>query len=84
VKYLRYRDLEALGIVANRVNLQNWIRKYNFPPGQMLGPNTRAWAEAEVDAWLASRPAAKKATPKSPGRPPRKARSEIQQQITSS
>jgi predicted DNA-binding transcriptional regulator AlpA len=61
MKYLRYADLKARGIVNNRVNLGNWIKKYDFPCGQMIGPNTRAWAEAEVEAWLAARPTAKKA-----------------------
>jgi predicted DNA-binding transcriptional regulator AlpA len=77
LRYLRYADLEACGIVNNRVNLQNWIRKYGFPPGQMIGPNTRLWAEADVKAWLASRPTAKKPVPKSPGRP-RKVRDETE------
>jgi hypothetical protein len=67
MKYLRYADLKARGIVNNRANLGNWIKKYGFPPGQMIGPNTRAWTEAEVEVWLAARPTAKKAwTPKRP------------------
>jgi predicted DNA-binding transcriptional regulator AlpA len=53
---LRYRDLEALGIVTNRVTLHNWIRKCGFPPGQLTGPNQRTWGEDEVRAWLATRP----------------------------
>jgi hypothetical protein len=67
--YLRYADLKARGIVNNPVNLKNWIQKYGFPPGQMIGPNTRVWADTDVEAWLASRPTAKKPVPKSPGRP---------------
>jgi len=69
MKYLRYADLKARGIVNNRANLGNWIKKYAFPCGQMIGPNTRVWTEAEVEAWLAARPTAKKAwTPKRPRR----------------
>jgi predicted DNA-binding transcriptional regulator AlpA len=54
-KYLRYPDLVEAGIVANRVTLHRMI-KSGFPPGRLLGPNTRAWTETEVEAWLASRP----------------------------
>jgi predicted DNA-binding transcriptional regulator AlpA len=57
-KRLRYADLKQLGIVANRVTLQNWIRDRGFPSGQLTGPNCRTWGEAEVEAWLAARPPA--------------------------
>lgn len=53
---LRYCDLEALGIVRNRVTLRNWIRKCGFPPGQLTGPNQRTWSEIEIQKWLDSRP----------------------------
>ena len=62
-KRLRYRDLEALGIVNNRPTLQNWIKDRGFPPGQMTGPNSRTWGEAEVQRWLASRPTELKPAP---------------------
>jgi predicted DNA-binding transcriptional regulator AlpA len=55
-KRLRFRDLVALGIVANRVTLKNWIKDRGFPPGCLVGPNTRLWDEDEIAAWLASRP----------------------------
>ena len=76
-KRLRYSDLVALGIVRNRPTLANWIRARGFPCGQLTGPNSRTWGEAEVLAWLATRPT----EPKPPadlkpgsrrGRPPRK------------
>jgi predicted DNA-binding transcriptional regulator AlpA len=70
-KRLRYADLEALGVVKNRATLGNWIRNRGFPPGQLTGPNSRTWGEAEVQSWLASRPTEQKPTPKSPGRPRR-------------
>ncbi len=63
LKRLRYADLEAAGIVNNRVTLQNWIRDREFPPGQLTGPNSRTWGESEVLAWLASRPTATKPGP---------------------
>jgi predicted DNA-binding transcriptional regulator AlpA len=59
-KRLRYRDLLALGIVNNRPTLQNWIKKRGFPPGQLTGPNSRTWGEAEVQRWLDRRPTAPK------------------------
>jgi predicted DNA-binding transcriptional regulator AlpA len=72
-KRLRYADLLALGIVNNRPTLQNWIRKLGFPPGQLTGPNSRTWDEAEVETWLASRPTGPKPAPvvkSRRGRPP--------------
>jgi predicted DNA-binding transcriptional regulator AlpA len=66
---LRYHDLEARGIVKNRVTLANWIRDRGFPPGQLTGPNTRTWAEGEIDDWILTRPVAPKPVP--PARRPR-------------
>jgi predicted DNA-binding transcriptional regulator AlpA len=53
---VRFRDLKERKIVGNRVTLWKWIRNQGFPPGRLLGPNTRAWTEAEISEWLASRP----------------------------
>ena len=53
---LRFRDLKARGIVSNHVTLKRWIEKEGFPRGILLGPNTRAWVESQIEAWLASRP----------------------------
>jgi predicted DNA-binding transcriptional regulator AlpA len=52
---LRFRDLKDRRIVTNHVTLGRWIKREGFPPGHKLGPNTRAWREADVEAWLASR-----------------------------
>ncbi len=57
-QYLRFNDLKAREIVRNRTTLARWIKKYGFPPGVLLGPNTRAWPADEVDAWLNAREAA--------------------------
>jgi hypothetical protein len=59
--YVRYADLVAAGIVANWTTLLRLIDDEGFPPGTMIGPNTRAWRVDEVEAWLASRPTARKA-----------------------
>lgn len=61
MKYLRYPDLAARGIVKSRMTLKRLIDLQGFPPGILLTPNCRAWAEEDVDAWLASRPVARKA-----------------------
>jgi predicted DNA-binding transcriptional regulator AlpA len=61
--YLRFRDLVARGVVRNWVTLNNRINKFGFPPGRLIGPNARAWTEAEVEAWIAARPVARKPAP---------------------
>ena len=53
--YLRFNDLRERRIVDNRTTLYRWIKERGFPPGILLGPNTRAWTEEEVEAWLAER-----------------------------
>jgi predicted DNA-binding transcriptional regulator AlpA len=70
-KRLRFRDLVALGIVNNRITLNNWIRDLGFPPGQLTGPNSRTWSESEVEIWVASRPVERKAGSPRRGRPPK-------------
>jgi hypothetical protein len=52
---LRFADLKARGIVNNWLTLKRWIEHQGFPPGIKLGPNSRAWPEGEIEAWLASR-----------------------------
>jgi predicted DNA-binding transcriptional regulator AlpA len=54
-RILRYPDLEEAGIVSNRVTLYRWIKDHGFPPGFLLGPNSRGWLEREVDQWLSIR-----------------------------
>ena len=63
-RQLRFRDLKARGIVDNRVTLANWIENYGFPTGRLVGPNTRLWNEADVEAWLDSRPTDPKPGPR--------------------
>ncbi len=49
-QYLRFNDLKAREIVRNRTTLARWIKKYGFPPGVLLGPNTRACPDCPVRA----------------------------------
>jgi hypothetical protein len=51
-KLLRYRDLEAAGIVGNRMRLKRLVEAEGFPSGFMLSANTRVWQADEVQAWL--------------------------------
>jgi predicted DNA-binding transcriptional regulator AlpA len=44
--------------VNNWTTLLRWIETEGFPPGILLGPNSRAWYEDEIEAWLANRPQA--------------------------
>ena len=54
-KLLRFRHLKERGIVDNRTTLGRWIKRHGFPPGILIGPNSRAWPEEEIEAWLAER-----------------------------
>jgi predicted DNA-binding transcriptional regulator AlpA len=57
-KLLRFRDLQARGIVKTWPTLKARIKRDGFPPGRMTGPNTRTWTEDEVDEWIRSCPTA--------------------------
>ena len=54
-KLLRFRHLKERGIVDNRTTLGRWIKRHGFPPGILIGPNSRAWTEEVIEAWLAER-----------------------------
>ena len=54
-KLLRFRHLKERRIVDNRTTLGRWIKRHGFPPGILIGPNSRAWTEEEIEAWLAER-----------------------------
>jgi len=55
VNYLRFADLKARGVVRNWTTLARLVREQGFPAGTRVGAQTRAWEEAEVEAWLESR-----------------------------
>ncbi len=54
---LRFKHLKERRVVNNRATLGRWIKDQGFPPGFLLGPNSRAWTEDSVDAWLKERAA---------------------------
>jgi predicted DNA-binding transcriptional regulator AlpA len=57
---LRYPDLVAKGVVRSRMTLWRLIHDEGFPPGALISPNARVWDEEAVDAWIDSRPSAKR------------------------
>ena len=61
--YVRYSDLVSAGIVGSWTQLLRLIDHEQFPVGQMLSPNIRAWRLDAVENWLASRPSARKVVP---------------------
>ena len=61
--FLRYSHLKDRGIVRSWAELLAFIQKYDFPEGFRPTPNTRAWTEEAVDAWVRSRPSASEAKP---------------------
>ncbi len=64
MKYLRFSDLRDRGIVNSWPMLRLRVDRDGFPPGVKAGPNTRIWAESEVEAWLAKRPTDRKPAPR--------------------
>jgi hypothetical protein len=58
--FVRYRDLVKCRIVGNWTQLMRMIERGEFPPGRLLSPNKRAWTQAEINEWLASRPVERK------------------------
>jgi predicted DNA-binding transcriptional regulator AlpA len=59
-KFIRYKDLEAMGLMQNRAQLGRLIDGPEaFPPGRLIGANSRVWTLAEVEAWIATRPTAR-------------------------
>ena len=60
MKLIRYNDLVAKGVVNSRMTLKRLIDTQGFPTGRLITPNSRAWDEEDVDAWIAERPIGRK------------------------
>ena len=54
-RIFRFPDLVEAGVVNNRSTLYRWIKDLGFPPGFLLGPNSRGWFETDVAQWLSTR-----------------------------
>jgi predicted DNA-binding transcriptional regulator AlpA len=61
--FYHFKDLVAAGLVANRTSLTRLIDNDNFPPGVMIGRNTRVWPVADIEKWITTRSTARKVTP---------------------
>jgi len=56
MRLLRFPQLKSeKGIPFCRVHIDRLERAKQFPSRIRLGTNTVAWAETEVDAWIAAR-----------------------------
>ena len=55
IRLLRFADLKEAGIVSNWPQLGRLIKNSNFPPGYLLGPQTRVWDAPDIEAWLQHR-----------------------------
>jgi hypothetical protein len=55
--FVKFADLKAAGIVANHCALRILIERHGFPKGRWFGSATHVWTVAEVEEWLAQRPA---------------------------
>jgi hypothetical protein len=53
---LRFKHLKQRRIVENWPQLKRLVETQGFPPGRLLGMNSRAWTEEEIDNWLSTRP----------------------------
>jgi predicted DNA-binding transcriptional regulator AlpA len=52
---MRYEDLQQLGITWSRVHLDRLQRTGQFPKKIKIGPNTAAYLESEIVAWIEER-----------------------------
>ena len=56
MKLLSYDDLKSVkGIQYSKVQLWRLERQRKFPKRVPVGPGRHAWAEHELDAWIAER-----------------------------
>ena len=58
VRMLRWPAVQAR-IGVSKVTVWRWRRLRKFPEPVRLGPHVVAWSEAEIDAWLAAKLAAR-------------------------
>ena len=53
---LRFKDLQEKKIVTNWPQLKRLVEEHGFPPGRIIGPNTRVWTPSEINEYLELRP----------------------------
>jgi hypothetical protein len=47
-----FRDLQAMGVVANWMTLKRLIANEGFPPGRLISPQRRAWERYGPEGWM--------------------------------
>jgi prophage regulatory protein len=62
MKFLRFEDLQQYGITWSRVHLDRLQKAGQFPKKIKLGPNTAAYLESEIVAWIEARCADREGT----------------------
>ncbi len=56
MKVLRYKDLKPeKGIDWTRQHINRLVEAGKFPKPMWLGPNSKAWDDEVIDAWLNAR-----------------------------
>lgn len=63
MRLVRYPDLRAKGLCWSRMHLNRLEKAGKFPKRIQLGTGTVVWLEAEIDAWLEARIAARDTSP---------------------
>lgn len=59
VRFLRYSDLKPRGVPWSQMHLSRLEKERKFPKRVQLGPGTTVWVEAEIEAFLADKLAAR-------------------------
>ena len=57
VVLLSFADLQEMGVVRAHSQLRKLIDHHGFPPGVWLSTRCHRWDQADILAWLKSRPA---------------------------
>ena len=55
-KFYRFSDIKASGLAPNWPTLRRWQAKLGFPPGTLMGENSRVWTGKELNEYVRSRP----------------------------
>jgi hypothetical protein len=54
---LSFADLQEMGVIRAHSQLRKLIDHHGFPPGVWLSTRCHRWDQADILAWLKSRPA---------------------------
>lgn len=51
-KFIRFPVVKGMAGGVGRITLWRWVKAGLFPAPYRIGPNTSAWLEADVLAWI--------------------------------